>query len=134
MPESIMFPRTYHLIARRLLFSFAGSWRIQYKHSSSDSRRDPDKEHHQSFKKKLTLKVQVQNQALFHEENFSSYTSFRELLFSCANSTAIKWDFCHVIGLLFKYLCVIDSEKQFCSSSVSENSQKKFFYVTNIHF
>ena len=26
--EAIMFPRTYHLVARRLLVSFAGSWRI----------------------------------------------------------------------------------------------------------
>lgn len=32
---------------------------------------------------------------LFHEENFSSNTSFRELLFSCANSTEIS----RVIGL-----------------------------------
>ena len=26
--EAIMFPRTYHLVARRLLVSFAGSWSI----------------------------------------------------------------------------------------------------------
>ena len=26
--ESILFPLTYHLVARRLLFSFPGSWRI----------------------------------------------------------------------------------------------------------
>ena len=47
--------------------------------------------------KKPTLKLQVQNvmeaklrSTLFHEENFSCYTSFRKLLFSCGNQQS-QW-------------------------------------------